>query len=255
MTGSLGPVSAGGMLIAIFDVAGNDGPAAIVREIERDRELSAVRAGFVRKLLPIYIDPDTGAAQTGGSYLFDTLENARAYEHWELHENLTDGKLFTDRPFVSNYHSYAAHVIGAEDFKPLNSGQGTKHVQIWRLAEAKATVVAQQLLPQVRQRCQAAGLSSFWLAASEDNVCIALLTVGEPGERGEGLDYAALHSLKGKSPLPDGDPLLSGATKLEDQCFWVFTVWQPFSAGIRMPAALWPNSPPLPAPERDSLAG
>ena len=55
-----------------FAISKHVSPMDIVPMIERDRAVMTARPGFVRKFIPLRIDPASGNLLSGGRYLFRT---------------------------------------------------------------------------------------------------------------------------------------------------------------------------------------
>jgi hypothetical protein len=243
-----GPIRASGMLLEWFDLVGPEtvGPP-IVTEIERDRPVYAAQPGFIRKLLPIVFERDGGAAEAGGSYLFDSLANLRAHLQWTQTEHRIDGLLFHEQPFVANFRGFAGEVVGAQDFAPLASKQAANRIQVWRTKGQSALPLARKAWPILLARARDVGLSAVWLGADSETQTIGLLSVAPRLSARSELDYAALDRLRGPMSIADGLKDFADLERVVDKCMWVFTIWLPPVNG-RPTQGLWPSSPPLPAP-------
>ncbi|HEX9412495.1 MAG TPA: hypothetical protein VF916_03250 [Ktedonobacterales bacterium] len=55
-----------------FAISKDASPPDIVPMIERDRTIMTARPGFLRKFIPLRIDPASGNLLSGGRYLFRT---------------------------------------------------------------------------------------------------------------------------------------------------------------------------------------
>jgi hypothetical protein len=235
------------MVVELFDVVGDGDESDIVLSIEEDRPHYSARPGLIRKLLPIAVDTTTGKVTSGGSYLFDSVENARRYLHWTEAEYRVDGLLFHERPFVSNLTCFLGSVVGAYDYAPIETSQASKRVQIFQAAPGRARPVAEQAWPRIQAAGGQHGLSAVWLGVDSGSDRIALLTVVSRTASLAGDDYGAWARL---SNVEWADELMtpeSPVKPLHDACMWVFTVWRPPREG-KETLGLWPNSPPLPAP-------
>jgi len=243
-----GSAMAGAMLIEWFRVLGDEDEQGIVESIERDRPDYSMRPGLIRKLLPIVHSPDSTTVLSGGSYLFETLDDARAYLHWTEHEHRVDGVLFRDRPFVADLRGFLAPVVGVQDFAPIGESHAAQRIQVWHCGrDADVTAIARRLWPGILSRATQAGVSSIWLGADADTRCIGLVTVAPKTEKCTGHDYAVLDALRGRMCLANDDDELRALETVVDECMWVFTIWLPPRNG-RIREGLWPNSPPLPSP-------
>jgi hypothetical protein len=247
VSGDVGAVECGAVIVELFDVAGSDDEAAIVDSIEADRPHYTLRPGLVRKLLPLAIDATTGKVTSGGAYLFDSVQNAKAYLRWTGEEYRVDGLLFHERPFVANLSCFIGPVVGAHDFDSFETAQASLRIQIWQAPTHQAGQIARAAWQALKRGAEEAGLSGIWLAFEPDSDRIALITVIRRTEGVLGDDYDAWDRLNSKQSI--GDVLSNGTalTSLHDACMWIFTIWQPPQDGIQK-LGLWPNSPPLPSP-------
>lgn len=241
----IGPIDAGGMLIEWFDVVSDDDESSIVASIENDRPDYSSQPGFVRKLLPIVFSPASEHTMSGGFYLFDTVANAHRHQQWTENVHRVDGRVFHERPFVSNLRGQAATVVGAHDFAPLRTSQAAQRVRIWDTRGQDAEQLAREYWPAVMAAGDG-GLSSVWLGANSAEQRIVLVTIAPRTAGGSDLDLEVLRALRGRLAIPfPAGPLAS--VPLVDLCMWVFTIWRaPGAEGVR--PGLWPNSPPFPAP-------
>ena len=248
---SEGAVNAGGMLVEWFDLvptAGDDalGPD-LVNQIESGRPDFAARPGLIRKLLPVSMDQQTGHTSSGGSYLFDSLDNARAHLKWTQSIYRLDGLLFSEQPWVANMDGFVGQVVGAYDFKPLATSHSAQRIQVWRVTTDDALALASRAWPHLLQSARHANLSSVWLGVDTSKQTLGLVSVVSRSPNETGHDYRALHSLRDCAIVDKILPELQPQNAIVDKSMWVITIWLPPQNG-RIPDGLWPNSPPLPAP-------
>src|ERR1044071_2783839 len=72
-------LAARGAFTCDFGLPGNMPFDQVPAILERDRTFMSARPGFVRKLVPLGIDPFTGDLSSGGRYLFESKQDADAY--------------------------------------------------------------------------------------------------------------------------------------------------------------------------------
>jgi hypothetical protein len=237
-------IQCGALLAEWFDVAGGDpDPSELVRSIEQDRPHYTRRPGFVRKLLPISVDPRTGKVGSGGFYLFERLRDIDEYFRWTESEYRVDGLLFHERPFVANLHKFVGRIIGARDFCPIGRPHASLRFQLWSCRERDAEARATRAWPELSRVAETSGLASVWLAADEASQHIAAVTVASRTPDTATNDYGAWERL---ASVTESDELRA-LTKVQDLTLWVFTIWLPTARNTET-SRLWPNSPPLPAP-------
>jgi hypothetical protein len=250
VSGDSRDIQCGALLAEWFDVEGGEpDPAELVRSIEQDRPHYIRRPGFVRKLLPISVDPHTGKAGSGGFYLFKRLQDTDDYFRWTESEYRADGLLFRERPFVGRLNKFVGRIVGARDFRPIGLSHASLRFQLWNCSDADAAARAARVWPELSRVTETAGFASVWLAADTTNQLIGAVTVASrtPGIATD--DYSAWGRLADVAELDE----LRSLTKVRDLTLWVFTIWLP--AGDNSETSwLWPNSPPLPAPPRPAAA-
>lgn len=244
---SVGPIDAEGAFTADFALPAEVPMAQVPVLIERDRAVMATRAGMRQKHLPVAFDRSTGNFLSGGRYLFDTFENALAYRDWVERDFIVDGTRFFERPFFINPVYCAWHVIGAEDFKPIADCHKAIRFERWDVPVG-AGATLEQAWGGIRDAAQSRDLASVWLLHSPECQQVGLVTVADAGGRGGAADPDGLDFLESSPSLGMSlDDRILGA-KGFDRSSWVLTIWFPVRAGEPVPPALWPNSPPLPAP-------
>jgi hypothetical protein len=237
-------IQCGALLAEWFDVEGGDpDPAELVRSIEQDRPHYTRRPGFVRKLLPIRVDPGTGKVGSGGFYLFERLQDTDEYFRWTESEYRVDGLLFHERPFVANLHKFVGRIVGARDFRPIGRSHASLRFQLWSCGERDAEARAARAWPELSRVAETSGLASVWLAADAVSQHIGAVTVAARTPDTTTDDYDAWRRLAAVVELDELRPL----TKVQDLTLWVFTIWLPAARNAGT-SRLWPNSPPLPAP-------
>lgn len=218
--------------------------------IERDRLVMAARPGMFRKLLPLRIDES--GVHTGGCYLFDTYENAKAYRDWVANDFALDGVKFLDRPVIMEPRDQLWQVVGFEDFDDVRTAQDVMRFERWHVAvRPDVDALRERQWPEFRDHARAAGLTGAWLLCGPDghHPQLGLITVAarEPAvERG-----AAVPDLSILESMPSLGAALAaelGGTKVFDRTSLVYMVWFPITGGESDEPALWPSSPPLPGP-------
>jgi hypothetical protein len=233
-----------------FQLPGHDLDPRAPGMIERDRLVMATRPGMFRKLLPLRIDES--GVHTGGCYLFDTYENAKAYRDWVANDFVLDGVKFLDRPVIMEPRDQLWQVAGFEDFDDVRTAQDVMRFERWHVAvRPDVDVLRERQWPVLRDTARAAGLSSAWLlyGPDEHHPQLGLVTVAarRPGD-GRGTTVADLSTLESAASLGEGLAAEFGATKVFDRTSVVYMVWFPVTGSDEDEPAIWPSSPPLPGP-------
>lgn len=193
--------------------------------------------------MPIRLDAASGNWLSGGRYLFDRVEHAEQYRSWAENDFALDGIKFFERPVFIDPAAIVWRVVGGH-----NWADGASHVLIrferWRMPsghDADPESPWRSMCAEAEDR----GLASAWLLHNEAERLAGLVTIAQrsgpvdiqhPQAGMQRLEMAA--SL---APMFD-EPVW---VKEFDRTNWVLTIWLPVEGGG---PALWPNSPPMPAP-------
>lgn len=136
--------------------------------IEKHRLVQAARPGLIRKLLPIR--QDEMGVFTGGCYLFDTYDNAKAYADWNATEYTNDeGVPFPDQPEFLELSTQLWLIAGAEDFGSVASEQKVMRVERWHVPKSiDLDKFAEAEWDDVRSAALAQSMTSVWLLVGTD---------------------------------------------------------------------------------------
>jgi hypothetical protein len=245
---AVGPIQAKGAVTVDFGLPGDLPFDELPSVIERDRMHMAKRPGLRQKHLPILIDSTTGNYLSGGRYLFDSVEHAEQYKAWARDEFILDGTKFFERPFFIDPVCYVWKVIGAHDLADMHASHQVIRSELWQLPAGHEHEL-EQYWPQIYKEAERCGLSSVWLLHNEPEHLAGIISIAsrEMPPDSEQPDDASLHSFE-SSPSLGTMFEQAGASKVFDRTSWVLTIWFPIAEGEPDVPALWPNSPPLPAP-------
>ena len=246
---AVGPIAAGGAFTADFALPASLPPDRVALQIERDRAIMTTRPGMRQKHLPLRIESETGNFLSGGRYLFDTAADAERYKSWVEHEFVVDGTRFFERPYFLDPVYYAWQVIGAHDLGDIQTSHAVLRSERWRPAGTGPRAALEQAWPGVLAEARQRGLTSVWLLYQEQERLAGLVTVADriaPASPSEP-DVASLLALETSPSLGRGFSEW-GWTKVFDRTSWILTIWLPLAAATGGAPALWPNSPPFPAP-------
>ncbi len=245
-----GPISCEGAAFDDFRLTNDLPPHAAPAVIERDRLYMPARPGFNRKLLPLRVDPTAGTAWSGGRYLLDTFAHAREFADWVANEFELDGTLILDRPDFAEVTTHVWRVLGAYDFKDVQTSQHVYRTEIWKLAPGTSGEWLANRWPALRDEAAERGRAALWFLFDEAAEEASLVTIAERAASppAAGLECASVAALE-RAPS-QGAALAHGGRlhKTFDRTHWVFTIWFPVTGAAGDLPPLWPNSPPLPAP-------
>jgi len=102
---------------------------------------------------------------------------------------------------------------------------------------------------RIHEKAQTRGLASVWLLHNEPEQLVGLISIASRAPQPDSAqgDDASLRALESSPSLGAMFEEL-GCVKAFDRTSWVLTIWFPIAEGEPDVPALWPNSPPLPAP-------
>jgi hypothetical protein len=243
----VGPIHAKGAVTVDFALPGNLPLDLVIPVIERDRMHMAARPGFRQKHLPIRSDPSSGNFLSGGRYLFDTVEHAEQCESWAENDFVLDGIRFFERPVFLDPVACVWRVAGGQDWAD-SASHSLIRFERWRLRPGHKYDI-EQAWPRICAEGEARGLASAWLLQNEAERLAGLVSISRrsvPVDL-ERPDDASLRSFETSPSLGTmfEEPQW---VKEFDRTNWVLTIWFPVLEGKPDVPALWPNSPPMPAP-------
>jgi hypothetical protein len=232
--------------------------------IERDRiflqrmtldETGPDAPGMIQKHIPF--TPGAGpVAFAGGRYLFQGRQQAATYADYIKRRFTYPGDTqFLERPEFSDAECRDWTALLAWRFAPLGSHTAlrterfdTGRDSLWQ--ELMLSVELLQAGPSILAEAQARGYAEVHLLHSLLDHKVQLVTfmprVLPPSP--ELPDVAALERIATDPPLGAALASSLGLTPVLDRPALVLTIWQPYAAGDQGLPALWPNSPPIPAP-------
>lgn len=217
--------------------------------IERDRMYMAARPGFQLEYTPLRL-AENGDFLTGGRYLWENFKRAKEYKQWVETQFILDGTVFIQRDYIVNREFHAWIRIGHADLGDVRTEQ-------WVVRTERFTVPAVNQRSLLKGRWQALldeatlrGYTGLWLLYNPDESLVSLVYFANRVAPSNPLapDFASLSALELALPLGNHFSDQQGWTRVFDRTSWVAGVWFPFVLGDRGEAALWPYSPPFPAP-------
>jgi hypothetical protein len=240
----MGPIDAKGAVTVDFGLPGKIPLDRVIPAIERDRMIMAARPGFRQKHLPIRPDPDTGNVLSGGRYLFNTVEDAEQYRSWAQNDFIVDGVKFFERPSFIDPVAYVWTVVGAQNWADYSS-HAVIRSERWRYVHGLDHGL-EQTWPRICKEAEARGLASVWLLHNEAEHLAGLVSIARHTEPGHADDT----SVRALETSPSLGTLFEEprCVKVFDRTSLVLTIWFPVAEGSSDVPALWPNSPPMPAP-------
>ncbi|HVY45253.1 MAG TPA: hypothetical protein VHB21_05210 [Minicystis sp.] len=255
--GGRGYLPAKGSFTCDFGLVGDYPPDRIAPDIERDRMIMSDNRGLLQKHLPIALDftsfTEEGAPNllSGGRYLFKSYEDAKNYHEFVAEDYVLDGVQFLSRPVFFNAECYDFKVVGAYEFKEIDTSQVLVRTERFALPSPVGSSIGAlyHAWPEILAEAGDADMASVTLSYNADEALVSLVyTIDrivpyDPTTP----DFASLGYLQSLTPL--GHVLAdAGMGRTFDRSEWVFTIWHPFVAGDHGVPADWPQSPPFALP-------
>jgi hypothetical protein len=100
------------------------------------RTFQSARPGFLRKVIPLRIDPASGNLLVGGRYLFSKAQDARQYQMWLWHDFVLDGVAFFDRPSFLHPECDVWDVVEVAHLAPYDAHQVVVRTERFRVPAA-----------------------------------------------------------------------------------------------------------------------
>ena len=227
--------------------------------IERDRIYMTRQPGMLFKYVPLRPDPATGTIRSGGRYLFDTSDHARAYEQFVKRSFVLDDTQFLDRDVFLNPDCRAWQAIGARDIGGFRAAVAVR-METWHVPDSNQRPLLQSRWPALARAAEEAGRNSVWLLYDKwEHVAAIVSTVPRLGPEAPARTEAGNLLALEAAPSLGGVVADQGWTRRTDRTHWVLTTWLPYGTGPngepdRGEPSLWPNSPLLPEPhDRDGV--
>jgi len=213
-----------------------------------DSQVMDKRPGMYLKYLPHRYDEVTGKIWTGGSYTFDSWENAKENARW-VGEDYEVGETkikFLDQPLFETSKCLVWKVLGAHSFAPIEE-HAVGRLQYWSYEAADAETTLRGQFDKLQSAAKDQNAAAFWLLFNPDEKLFGFqMAFKKAGGSDEPSARQALASAAGKSSLgsllPDG----LRAKPLFDRTSLLLTIWLPRSRAAGGRELLIPNHPVVP---------
>ncbi|KAI5455623.1 hypothetical protein BGZ63DRAFT_497395 [Mariannaea sp. PMI_226] len=191
------------------------------------------RPGMYLKYLPGRYHEISGDVLTGGSYLFNTFEEAEEYESWTSSDFKVGEPevIFWNQPLFKSASHWTWKVIGAHNFKPVDQ-HAVGRFQRWKYDynNDNTRSLLCQLYPVLKDGAEQRGATSFWLLYSPKDRMIAIqLSFPKP----EALDYDSIQEtvqlVSHKPSLGDIFPEALATRLLVDRTSPFLALWLPLA--------------------------
>lgn len=223
---------------------------ACIDQQYNDSRVMDKRPGLYLKYVPFRYDEVTAKQFTGGSYLFDTLENAKEYARW-VHEDYEVGddpkSKFLEQPLFETSICRVWKVIGAHSFVPIEK-HAVGRLQYWSLGVADAEATLSEHYPKLRTAAETQKAAAFWLLYNaEDNMFGIQLAFQKEGGNDETSARRSVAAVTAKAGLESLLPKGMVTKPAADRTSLFLSIWLPRSRSAGGCARLIPNYPVVPA--------
>lgn len=248
----LGEIPAKGAVTVEITAAGTGVPlqAFIDRQYEDSRTMDK-RPGMYLKYLPYRYDEVTGQLLTGGSYLFDSFENAKDYARWTTEDfRVGDPETpFWEQPMFESTTRIVWKVIGGHNFAPMED-HAVGRLQRWKAhGTAGIEKALRDVYPSVRRDAEAQGAAAVWMLYCPEQHLVSLQLAFKKADKGD--DTASvkesLDTVARKSTLEQLLPASLAVRPVFDRSSVFLTLWLPRSRAAGGTSRTIPYYPAVPA--------
>lgn len=257
----VGEIPAKGALTVEIVVAGLGVPLQpFINAQYLDSKTMSERPGMYIKYLPYRYDAVTGQILNGGSYLFDTFDNAKDYVRWANDDfQVGDPPVkFWDQPIFDSHEGQVWEVIGAHNFAPIEE-HAIGRLQHWKFKGNAADTEAalRDIYPSLKSKAEDQGAASFWLLYNpEQNMVGIQQAFRKSGECDQKSAQKSLAMAERRVSLMEQQPELSKKLGLEllfDRTSILLTLWLPRSRKAGCAELAIPYYPMVPDITHDHL--
>jgi hypothetical protein len=253
-----GPIDAKGAFTSEIDLPPTIKPGPLNTLAEADRPYMIGQLGMRHKYLPLRHDPATGAISTGGRYLFRSYEDATKYRDFlEAKVFPAEPTTFWKRPFFINTVRFAWRVTGANDLAAITT-HDLSRFERYSAPDAKFEACLPELFPVFLEAARRFDLAHVSLMFQPEHCLVGVLTAAAREGR-QASSFGAIRlsadALALRGSVSEARLTELGARKIFDRTSLNLAVWLPLSEQAGGAPAIWPNSPPIPAPGVEHLSG
>jgi len=252
-----GPIDVEGAFTSEIDLSPiiNAGPLNTLAETDRSHLVD--QPGMHHKYLPLRHDPATGAISSGGCYLFRGYEDATKYRDF-LEAKVFPGEqtTFWKRPFFINIVRFAWRVTGAHNLAPITT-HDLSRFERYSVPDAFEARL-RELFPAFLEAARRLDLAHVSLMFQPEHKLVGVLTAAaRDGRQAASLETVrfSTDALALRGSVSEARLTELGARKIFDRTSLNLAVWLPLSEQAGGAPAIWPNSPPIPAPGVELMGG
>src|SRR5215472_4350928 len=254
----IGPIDAKGAFTSEIDLPRIIKPGPLNTVAEEDRPHIVDQPGMRHKYLPLRHDPATGTISSGGHYLFRNYDDATKFRDF-LEEKVFPGEqtTFWKRPFFNKTVRFAWRVTGAHDLAPITT-HDLNRFERYSVPDAKFEARLPELFSAFLEAARRLDLAHVSLMFQPKYNLVGVLTAAaREGRRALSFETVRLSTdaLALRGSVSEASLTALSGRKIFDRTSVHLAVWLPLSAQAGGAPAIWPNSPPIPAPGAERLGG
>jgi hypothetical protein len=248
---SVGEIQCQGAVTAEINITGPGVPLqGFIDAQYKDSKTMDKRPGMYIKYLPYKYDEVTGKLLSGGSYLFDTWENAKDYARWSMEDyQVGDPKTpFWEQPMFESSVRNVWKVIGARNFAPVEE-HAVSRLQKFMLPSTDVEITLGELYPKLAKVAEDQGAASIWLLYCPEEKMAAVQLAFKKVDGSD--EFAAKHSLAAVAAKPSMRHEFPAELEVKprfDRSSILLTLWLPHSrnnGGIARTIPFYPFVPAI----------
>lgn len=254
----LGEIPTQGAVTADITIINPNVPLqALVDGQYQDSKTMDRRPGMYVKYFLYQTQEETGKILTGGSYLFDTQDNAEAYARWttEDYKVGTPETPFWEQPMFESTTRIVWKVIGAHNFAPIEE-HAIGRLQRWKChGRTGVEKTLRDVYPALKSAAKSQDAAAIWLLYSPGEEMVGLQLSFLKGDGGDDLDSVkqSVDSVAGKPSLGHALPESLALDSVFDRCSAFLTLWLPGSRAAGGSSRAMPWYPALPSITNEEL--
>lgn len=246
---SVGDIQAQAAFTSEIEINGLPSLQDVVNYQEVDRKAMDTRPGMYLKYLPHRYDAVNGELRSGGTYLFDTYENASDYSDWttNVYEVNEPKEKFWSQSFFKTSKRFVWQVIGATNFAPVEA-HAVGRFQRWSYSGPSVEQELRVVYPELKRRAEEQGAAAFWLLhqPTEKQIGIQLVFGKVAATNPVAVGHESLARAAAQVSLGSLFPRSIKAKKDVDYTSLFLAIWLPrsrLSGGLSHSAPMYPTLP------------
>lgn len=228
---------------------------AMIDQQYSDSRVMDKRPGMYLKYLPFRYDEITAKLLTGGTYAFDTWDNAKDYARWvrddfEVGEPKTK---FLKQPLFESAIARIWKIIGAHSFAPIQE-HAVGRLQYWSYENADGEAILRKHYEELKGAAEKQGAAAFWLMFNPEEKLFGIQLAFKKEQGNDEVSARRSLAVVAEKPgLGRGVFEELRAKPVFDRISLFLTLWLPQSRAAGGCELLIPNYPVVPDITHDHL--